>query len=139
MLTPDPRPSMRPVSHLALTPTDKALTITADDRDPQAGNMSHDYRIAVAPESGSVGGSSDVDTGVVLHFQHGPIAETGVNGITNEVLLAIVLDRLEGAQSGPFACIENYHAMTHITAASEALAQRTRDRIARGVEGRSEK
>lgn len=122
---------MRPVTHLALTPTDKALTITADDRDPQAGNMSHDYVITFAvPEDGA-----PVPDPVHVHFQHGPIKECGVNGVTNEVLLAIVIDRLEGAQTGPFACSDNAEAIGHARAASEALARRTRDRLARGVEG----
>lgn len=121
---------IRPVHHLALTPTDKAITITADDRDPQAGNMSHDYDVTLTTE----GGGQIVNR---IHFQHGPIKECGVNGITNEVLLALVIDRLEGAQLGPFASDDNATAITACRAASEALAKRTRDRIARGVEGQS--
>jgi hypothetical protein len=33
-------------------------------------------------------------------FQNGPIAEVGVNGVTHEVLLAIVADRLRSFQKG---------------------------------------
>jgi hypothetical protein len=126
----------RTVKHLALTPTDKAITITADDRDPQAGNMSHDYRIAFNDGS-TPSGSADVDLGQTLHFQHGPIAEAGVNGITNEALIAIVVDRLQGAQEGPFKCRENALAITALEEASLWLAKRTLDRMARGVEGQS--
>lgn len=126
---------MRTVPHLALTPTDKAITITADDRDPQAGHMSHDYRIAFNAEA--PGTSADVDIGQTLHFQHGPIKEVGVNGITNEALLAIVIDRLHGAQEGPFKCRENDLAITAIEEASLWLAKRTLDRMARGVEGQN--
>ena len=118
-------PDTRPVNTLALTPTDKATRITADDRDPQAGNMSHDYTIAFG------------DKQVELHFQHGPIAEAGVNGITNEGLLSIVRDRLEGAQTGDFRCRENALAITAIEEASLWLAKRTLDRMARGVEGQN--
>ena len=121
---------MRTVPHLALTPTDKAITITADDRDPQAGNMSHDYVIAFdapAPMPGPVS----------LHFQHGPIKEVGVNGITNEALLAIVADRLRGAQEGPFCCRENDLALAAVEQASLWLAKRTLDRMARGVAGQN--
>lgn len=124
---------MRLVPHLALTPTDKAITITADDRDPQSGNMSHDYVITfAAPEDGAPELAP-----VTVHFQHGPIKECGVNGITNEVLLALVIDRLEGAQTGPFASDDNATAIRACRDASEALAKRTRDRIARGVEGQN--
>lgn len=117
---------MRIVSILALTPTDKAITVRADDRDPQAGNMSHDYEV-------------ELPTGEVLklHFQHGPIAECGVNGLTNEALLSIIRDRLEGAQEGPFKCRENALAITAVEQASLWLAKRTLDRMARGVEGQS--
>lgn len=70
-----------------------------------------------------------------IRFQDGPIPERGVNGITQEVLLAIVKDRLDGFQSGPFACEENAKALEHINAAIEVLHSRTRDRMSRGVEG----
>jgi hypothetical protein len=124
---------MRKVQHLALTPTDKALVIHADDRDPQSGNMSHDYVIRLA--GGPHGTEPDIV--VPLHFQHGPIAEAGVNGITNEALLAVVRDRLEGAQEGPFKCRENALAITAIEEASLWLSKRTLDRMGRGVEGQS--
>ena len=124
---------MRPVPHLALTPTDKALTITADDRDPQAGNMSHDYVITFTEPTDDRPTMAPVS----LHFQHGPIKEAGVNGITNEVLLAIVIDRLQGAQEGPFKCRENALAITACEEASLWLAKRTLDRMARGVEGQN--
>ncbi len=75
------------------------------------------------------------DDGVLLDFQNGPIEEVGINGITNEALLAIILDRLEGFQKGPFACDENQIAVIHIQSALEALKERTADRIKRGVEG----
>lgn len=70
-----------------------------------------------------------------LFFQRGAIKENGVNGITNEALLAIVADRLEGFQSGQFACEANAIALSKIREAIEALHGRTRERLARGVEG----
>jgi hypothetical protein len=51
------------------------------------------------------------------------------------VLLAIVIDRLRGFQSGDFKCRENTVALTHIETALMWLQKRTRDRSARGVEG----
>jgi hypothetical protein len=126
---------MRNVPHLALTPTDKAITITCDDRDPAAGNMSHRYTISLVDPLPA--GSADLDIGQTLKFQHGPIKEAGVNGITNEALLAIVADRLRGAQEGPFACPENGYALQSIEMASLWLGKRTLDRMARGVEGQN--
>jgi hypothetical protein len=71
-----------------------------------------------------------------MHFQHGLPSEVGVNGITDEVLLAVLIDRLEGFLQGPFACRESDAALTHLRNALAALQVRTRDRLARGVEGR---
>lgn len=71
----------------------------------------------------------------VILFQNGPIKEFGVNGITQEALLAIVIDRLRGFQAGPFACEDNQKALEHCGEALYHLQARTRARIARGVEG----
>ena len=76
---------------------------------------------------------------IVILFQNGPIKEFGVNGITQEVLLAIVIDRLRGFQSGNYKCRENAIALTKIEEALMWLQSRTRSRLARGVEGTSEK
>lgn len=73
-----------------------------------------------------------------ITFQNGPIAEHGVNGLTNEALLAIVEDRLTKFQNGPFACEENAVALAGVTSALAWLKHRTRERIERGVEGKSE-
>jgi hypothetical protein len=70
-----------------------------------------------------------------LRFQNGAIAENGVNGITHEALLAILVDRLECFQKGPYSCRENAIALTHLQDAQHWLQHRTRARIARGVEG----
>ena len=68
-------------------------------------------------------------------FQNGPIKEVGVNGVTQEALLAIVIDRLRSFQAGPFASPFNASALDHCSQALVDLQRRTRDRIARGVEG----
>ncbi|WP_339898267.1 hypothetical protein [uncultured Gilvimarinus sp.] len=74
---------------------------------------------------------------VEINFQNGPISEdgNGVNGLTHEVLLAIVADRLRGFQSGEYACKANACALTHIEEAMHWLQQRTLERMRRGVEG----
>lgn len=70
-----------------------------------------------------------------IKFQNGPIKESGVNGCHQEDLLAIVIDRLEGFQSGQFACKENRLALVHVCFALDLLNRRTQERINRGVEG----
>lgn len=61
------------------------------------------------------------------------------DGINNEVLLAVVIDLLEGFQSGPFACEEKAFALKKAKDALNALHSRTRERVARGVENKHEK
>ncbi len=72
--------------------------------------------------------------GLNMKFQDGPITN-GVNGLTNEVLLAILEDRLVGFQTGPFAHKMNETALIHIRSAMDALRSRTDERDERGVEG----
>lgn len=76
---------------------------------------------------------------VMLHisFQKGPIAEAGFNGLSNEALLAIILDRLAAFQAGPYKCAENAVAIQFLTGGMNALKQRTAARLARNVEGTS--
>lgn len=70
-----------------------------------------------------------------IDFQKGPIKENGVNGCQNEDLIAVVIDRLQGFQSGEFSCRENAIALTKLEEALLWLRKRTMDREARGVEG----
>lgn len=71
----------------------------------------------------------------LIFFQNGPIKEAGVNGVTQEALLAIIMDRLKSFQAGPYASVHNANALSHCEAALSDLQARTRQRIARGVEG----
>lgn len=56
-----------------------------------------------------------------------------------EALLAVIIDRLQCFQAGPYACRENAIALTKLEEAMMWLQKRTRDRLARGVEGTHEK
>jgi len=82
-------------------------------------------------QSAACGSPADL----VVLFQNGTIPENGVNGVTHEVLLAIVADRLRSFQAGAFACKANACALTHIEEAQHWLQQRTIERMRRGVEG----
>jgi len=72
---------------------------------------------------------------VEILFQNGPIPSVGVNGVTHEALLAILIDRMEGFQAGKFVCDDNALALSHLQLALDYLQQRTRNRLKRGVEG----
>jgi hypothetical protein len=73
-----------------------------------------------------------------LNFQDGPVGTAGANGITNEALLAVVLDRLECFQRGAYKCRENALAITKLEEALHWLGHRSRDCERRGVEGKNE-
>jgi len=105
--------------------------------EPGQGNACHCYAIGYCLNPGTSDGG--VSPMVDIEFQNGPIAEIGVNGISNEALLAIVEDRLLGFQSGEYSCRENSVALTKLQEAMMWLQKRTRDRVARGVEGTNQK
>lgn len=111
----------------------EALTIEVLD-EPGPGNACHTYRIT-AKNGVEVSRAVCCD----IEFQNGPIQEVGVSGVSNEALLAVVEDRLLGFQSGPYACRENAIATTKVQEAMMWLQKRTRDRMARGVEGTMQK
>lgn len=71
-----------------------------------------------------------------IKFQTGNPAEE-INGISNESLLAVVRDRLEGFVNGPFGSPESSQALAHVIMAMECLQKRTAERIERGVEGQA--
>ena len=114
---------MRTIESHKVNPANDTLTITIRD-EPGSGGACHDYEIALPDGSG-----------VRLGFQNGPIAEVGVNGITHEALLAILIDRMQSFQAGPYACDENGAALNALEAAQDYLHARTKNRMARGVEG----
>lgn len=71
-----------------------------------------------------------------LYFQSAaPGADGRPNGITNEHLISVVIDRLEAAQRSQFACAENAKALDLLVTAREVLFSRTLRRVERGVEG----
>ena len=92
-------------------------------------NAPHHYKIISVDEEnkGAVLGE--------IHFQEGPIKKYGINGVTNEQLLAIVIDRLEHFQRSPYSSRDNAITITHVENALLRLKKRTIERESRGVEG----
>lgn len=135
---------MRQIHDHKVNPANDTITIEVLD-EPGAGGANHAYSITgydlkSNPSFGFLGvpaGAHDFSTAIL--FQNGPIAEAGVNGITQEVLLAVVIDRLRSFQAGPYACRENALALTKLEEAQHWLHHRTRARMARGVEGTHQK
>ena len=121
---------MREINDHVINPANDKLKIRVTDQ-PGAGGANHRYEVSGFNVDGAPAGSGYV----TIDFQNGPIAEAGVNGITQEVLLAIVADRLRSFQAGPFSCRENALALTKIEEAQHWLQQRTIARMRRGVEG----
>jgi len=118
-----------------INPENEKLTITVFD-EPGAGGANHCYGIdGIDYSKNPASYLWDDQPLTVLIFQDGPIPEVGVNGLTNEALLAIVADRLHSFQEGPYSCKENACALTHIEEAMHWLQQRTIARMRRGVEG----
>lgn len=103
----------------------EAINVSVLD-EPGCGGACHEYQIAAEGTPGFC---------FEIRFQNGPIREVGVNGLTHEALLAVLEDRLVGFQNGPYATADNAEALEHIRGAMECLHRRTKERLARGVEG----
>jgi len=61
-----------------------------------------------------------------ISFQIGNPEVLGVNGVTMEALLAVVIDRLSGLQKGMYPCSENNMALGHLEASMTYLHARSR-------------
>ena len=103
------------------------LTIEVLD-EPGQGGACHEYEILHGE-----------DFGTYLEFQNGPIKEYGVNGVTEAALLAILIDRLEAFQNGPYKSEVNSNILDSFKSALYWTQYRTRERIQRQVEGTSAK
>jgi hypothetical protein len=125
---------MRTIDDHKVNPANDTLTITVMD-EPGAGGANHLYQVFGMNTTSNPSRRDEGQVHAEILFQNGPIPENGVNGLTHEVLLAIVADRLRSFQKGPYACKANACAITHIEEAQHWLQQRTIERMRRGVEG----
>ncbi len=129
---------IRQITSHAVNPANEALLVQALDG-PGPGGASHEYRISVGSvddpqRDGRPGQPRELAT---LRFQNGAVKVNGegVNGITHEALIAIIIDRLDAFQRGPYANQYNARAVSALIAAKDALHARTIEREKRGVEG----
>jgi hypothetical protein len=88
---------------------------------------------------GNPAGGTTRCVGIQIEWQNGPLAVDGVrkepNGAFVEDVIDAAIGRIEFYQSSRFHCLENAAALGHLKAAAEVLAERTRGRERRGVEG----
>ena len=113
--------------------TNKHTTVVAAD-EPSIGGANHKYRVMMAVRCDKTKG--EAGTGLCyVNFQKGPVKESGINGIHNEDLISIVMDRLDGFQNGEYACQENAAAKELLLEALDVLRIRTDRRKDAGVEG----
>jgi len=122
---------VREITEHQVNPANDKIKIFVVD-EPGAGGANHVYRIELPAGDGHRRPLCNTST---IAFQNGPIAEAGINGLTQEVLLAIVADRLRSFQAGQYACRENALALTKVEEAQHWLHHRTLARMKRGVEG----
>lgn len=104
---------MHKITDHGTDPVNNRIGITAMD---ESGPGGPNYYYAI--DDGS-------ENGLDIYFQNGPIAE---NGVTPEVLLAVVIDWLRNFQTGPFACKENAAALECSHQALDWLKVRTKAR-----------
>ena len=102
------------------------LTIEVLD-EPGSGGANHRYMVSFP--------NLNCNNHFLIAFQNGPIKEVGTNGLTHESLIAILIDRLEAFQSGPYKSGYNGNALHHLRKAQEELFNKTRERLVRNVEG----
>ncbi len=94
-----------------------------------------DYTVTVNPHK------TDADGRWAMHLPFhytpdprlAPLPVPHALGVTHELLLGVLIDRLAAFQSGKFACAENAAALAYLRLALSALHARSADRAGRGV------
>jgi hypothetical protein len=114
---------MREVTDHWLDDRSDNVEVRAEDLGP--GGADHKYTLKAG------------DTEQVLLFQRGPVREAGLNGVTEEALIAVLIDRFTSFRDGPFSHPAHSAILEHLEGALEEMHGRTRERESRGVKGTS--
>lgn len=105
------------------------LAVHADSMD---GGQCNRYLITIFDHSGQSHGS------VEIAFHAGDPSEIDPpNGITQEALFAILIDRYKSFQAGPWRCRENALVLMKLKEARLWVRERADDRARRGVLGQN--
>lgn len=110
------------VSH-KISGLNDAICVASHD-EPGSSGAHHHYTVGVPGV-----------TSATILFHDEAVKEGGFNGISNEALLAVVIDRLQCFQKGVFSCEDGALALAHLEEAMYWLHQRTRERMQRSGEG----
>lgn len=110
----------------------ESIVISSDV--PDKSGAAHYYEFDMQGDAQSLHSAGSV------RFQTGPRGEVGSTpGITEAALLAVLIDRLRGFQSGPYACRENAIQLTKLEEVLHWTKARADERAKRGVLGRNVK
>ena len=114
-----------------LSMLNRAVTIFAEEPEDEGAPARYSIRVALPPQL-----SSEV-LAVELPFQRGAVGVDGsnVNGISDEALIEVLINRLKVYQAGKWAGETNGTALSHLEKALAALEDRTAKRRSAGVEG----
>ena len=108
--------------------TQNYTRVECENKEDQKFNAPHHYKVI------------DINNDKVVtevNFQEGPIKENGINGMSNEDGILMIIDRLEHFQNSDWKCEENAEAIEYFYKGIDALRRRTNKRAERGVEGTS--
>lgn len=111
------------------------LTFEAGPVNEENGSSSRYVLSGFNAETNPAAVDGDNKREVVIIFQNGVLPEVGVNGVTPELLIDVLIHKFEGFQSGKFACEENERALAGLRSSKAAIQARLSNRQARGVEG----
>lgn len=101
----------------------ESIRIEADE--PGPGGASHHYELTI-----------DGEIVAMIQFQEGPRNEPGSTaGVTEAALLAVLIDRLQMFQAGPYSCRENAIQLTKLEETLHWTKARADARAKRGVLG----
>ncbi len=107
----------------------ESIVISKDDAD--GSGASHHYEAYI---------EKDGHAAVIMRvqFQKGPRnVEGSTPGCTEAALLAVLIDRLQGFQAGPYSCRENAIQLTHLEECLHWTKARADARAKRGVLGKN--
>jgi len=116
----------------------ESLVISCDERDVEGGGgASHHYVIYRYDHDG--GSDYSHESVARIQFQHGPRNVDGSkHGVTEAALYAVLIDRMEAFQAGPFSCASNAEQLAHLRHCLALTKRRADERAARGVLGKNE-
>lgn len=122
---------MRQLENFSSDPRFKDLEVAATDQTTK-GQANREYEIRWKNKNQP---TQTTLNHLQIRFQNGNPTEVGVNGVTDEALIAISIDRLKSYQTGPNANRETAVALTQL---EEALASlKSRKLVERGGTARA--